>query len=64
MIHTVIENESDAISFLHEKDPTATIEPFPGNPNIMGYYVFKVYRAEFLVVYVSEHGEILERTVS
>jgi len=55
--------EREAITRLHELYPQATIEPVEGNPNILGWHLFKVFDRPSGVprrIYIAHDGEAIE----
>jgi hypothetical protein len=55
--------EREAICVLHEAYPHATLEPVEGYPNLMGWFLFKVFDRPNGIprrVYVTHDGEAIE----
>lgn len=55
--------EREALCELHRLYPDATIEPMPGNPNVLGWHLFKVFDNPNGIpkrVWVTEAGEPIE----
>lgn len=55
--------EREAITLLHAQYPHATIEPVEGNPNILGWSLFKVFDRPSGIprrIWVTDAGEPVE----
>ena len=54
--------EREALTKVHEIYPHATIEPVKGNPNVLGWHLFKVFDLPSGLprrIYVTQDGELI-----